>query len=102
MAARATFQKSFNIRVTHNESLTKFIIPTSDGDIALLYTEVGNKTWRFTETQVPAAARNGQIINRIIEYAFETARKSNHDIEAACPTVQGFLARNPFYQSLLA
>lgn len=102
MAARSTFQKSFNIRVSHDEAAGKFFIPTLDGDIVLYYNHEGKKTWHFTRTQFPPKSRNHQIVNRLIEYAFETARKSNHDIRATCPTVQSYLVRNPFYQSLMA
>lgn len=102
MAARAFFEKSFNIRVTHNEVEGKFFVPTLDGEIVLRYVEEGEKTWNFTSTDVPLQARVHQLLPRIIEYALETARKSNHLIKASCPTVQNYLARNPFYESIMA
>lgn len=102
MAARATFQKSFNIRVAHDEAAGKFFISTMDGDIVLHYESVEDKLWRFVRTEVPPRIGQPQLLNRIIEYAFEVARKSNRHIEPACPTVQSFLARNSFYQSLIA
>jgi len=102
MAARSTFQKSFNIRVSHDAEAGKFFIATLDGDIVLHYSPESPKIWHFTRTQVPPKSNNRQIVNRLIEYAFETARKSNHAIRATCPTVQSYLVRNPFYRSIMA
>ncbi len=101
MAARAKFQKTFNIKVNHDEKKHTFSISTMEGNLALHYQDQGD-VWNFTQLSVPTQMRNFQLTPRLMEYALETARKSGLSIQANCPQMQTYLARNPFYKSLVA
>lgn len=102
MAARATFQKSFNIKVNHDEAQGTFSIKTMEGALILHYQQGEEGVWDFDQMTIPAELRNFQLTPRLVEYALETARKAGQSIRANCPQVQSYLERNEFYKSLLA
>lgn len=102
MAARAKFQKSFNIKVNHDESKGTFSIRTMEGDLVLHYLQSESRIWDFNDMSIPTELRNFRLAPRLVEYALETARKAGYHIKANCHQVQSYLARNPFYNTLLA
>jgi len=102
MSARATFQKSFNIRVSHDTELQKFYVSTMEGEVSLFYKKEGKNVWNFTRTDIPLSTRRHKIAPRVIEYAMETARKMGLQVKADCHVVQSFLARNTYYSSIMA
>ena len=99
MAARAKFQKSFNIKVTHDEEAGCFYVNAMEGQLVLHYQSEEEGVWHFTQLTTPTQMRNFGLTPRLIEYALETARKANLHIKLSCPTVQSYIARHACFKS---
>jgi uncharacterized protein len=75
---------------------------TIEGDFAFIdYRRVGNKRV-LLHAEVPAALRGRGIGAELVAGALELVRAQGENVEARCPYVAQFIARNPQFQDLLA
>ena len=73
-----------------------------EGETAYLEFEVDGHGWMtLWHTEVPQALRGRGLAGVLAKTALEYARDNNLKVDVICPSVAGYLAKNPEFQGLV-
>ena len=87
--------------VTDNPARSRYEL-ASEGSVAFIdYQRVG-KLCVLTHAEVPPALRGRGVAAELTAGALDLVRRRGETVEARCPYVTDFIARNVQYQDLLA
>jgi uncharacterized protein len=73
-----------------------------EGEVAFIDYQRAGKLRVLTHAEVPAGLRGRGIAAELTAGALELVRAQGERVEARCPYVAQFIARNPQFQDLLA
>ncbi|MGB8538167.1 MAG: GNAT family N-acetyltransferase [Acidobacteriaceae bacterium] len=73
-----------------------------EGETAYLEFELDKAGWiTLWHTEVPQALRGRGLAGELAKTALEYARDHNLKVDVICPSVAGYLAKNPEFQGLV-
>lgn len=73
-----------------------------NGETAYLEFELDNGGWMtLWHTEVPEALRGRGIAQMLAKTALDYARDNNLKVDVICPSVAGFIEKNPEYKALV-
>jgi predicted GNAT family acetyltransferase len=73
-----------------------------EGETAYLEFELDKAGWiTLWHTEVPQALRGRGVAGELAKTALEYARDHNLKVDVICPSVMGYLAKNPEFQGLV-
>jgi uncharacterized protein len=73
-----------------------------EGETAYLEFELDKAGWiTLWHTEVPPALRGRGLAGVLAKTALEYARDNNLKVDVICPSVAGYLAKNPEFQGLV-
>ena len=73
-----------------------------EGETAYLEFELDKAGWiTLWHTEVPQALRGRGLAGELAKTALEYARDNKLKVDVICPSVAGFLAKNPEFQGLV-
>jgi uncharacterized protein len=74
-----------------------------NGEVAYLEFETDGSGWlTLWHTEVPPALRGRGLAGELAKAALEHARENQLRVDVICPTVAGFLEKNPEYKTLVS
>ncbi len=79
--------------VLHDRTEHKFYITFPEGEAALSYSVVDDKTLDFYSTYVPPELRGGKIAQMLVKAGFDYAKANHYDVIPSCPYVKLYLER---------
>lgn len=87
------------LEVVNNTEAKRFEINLGD-DVAFVEYMIAGKNIIFPHTEVPEKYEGQGIARKIISVALEYAKNEGYKIQALCPVVAGYIAKNPEYQAI--
>jgi len=90
-----------SMRVFHEESARRFVIPTDLGNAVLEYERPDPLAIDLYRTYVPNTLRGRGAAAALVRHALEFAGDEGLEVLATCPYVKRYVERHPRYKELV-